>query len=145
MDDAMFFARMIAHKEFVRELIDYDNLEFLTHATTEEEHGWARVTEGCFACGTTQPGCEMTWEVDEEALAHAQWRTDGDPRVLIRPRRWFCAVETETDTPRALCPSCYRLIQFDCWEGVWDAEFMEPRRHLQMILPFADTGAGALP
>ena len=138
MDDEMFFDRMIAHKEFVRELIDYDNLEFLTLATLEEERGWAWVAEGCFACGTTQPDCEMTWEVDEEALAHG--RPDGDPPVLLRPRRWFCAVDTETGKPRVLCPSCYRLIQFDCAEGVWDAEFMCPS-HLQMILPFADTGA----
>ena len=81
----------------------------------------------------------MTWEVDEEAYPYVAGRADSDPRVLIRPRRWLCAVETETETPRALCPSCYRLIQFDCAEGVWNAEFMEPCRHLQMILPFAET------
>lgn len=28
MDDAMFFANLVAHKE----LIEYDNLEFLQHA-----------------------------------------------------------------------------------------------------------------
>lgn len=145
MHDEMFFAKLAAHKELIKELIEYDNLEFLTHATVEEERGWALVAEGCFACGRTQPDCEMVWEVDEEALAYARWGTDGDPRVLIRPRRWFCAVDTEAGTPRALCPSCYRLIQFDRSEGVWDAEFMEPCRHLQMILPFADTEAGATP
>jgi hypothetical protein len=137
--DAMFFAKLSAHKKFVRELIDYDNLEFLTHDTAKEEQGWAWAAEGCFVCGTTQPDCEMPWGVDEESLADNQILANRDLRILCRPRRWFCAVETETDTPRALCPSCYRLIRFDCAEGVWDAEFMWPG-HLQMILPFVDTG-----
>jgi len=139
MDDAMSEV-MDAYKE----LIEYDNLKFLTLATMEEELNWAGVAEGCFACGTTQPDCELTWEVDGEALADVQERTDSDLRILCRPRRWICAFDTESGAARALCPSCYRLIQFDCIEGVWDAEFMNPA-HRQMIMRFADTEAGAAP
>lgn len=136
-----FMTRYIAHKEFVRDLIDYDNLEFLTHATVEEECGWALVAEGCFVCGRTQPDCEMLWEVDEEALITVSALLDSSQQFLTRPRRWFCAVDTQSGLPRAMCPSCYRLVKHDCSEGIWNAEFMEPYRHLQMILPFTEAEA----
>ncbi len=144
---------MNVHKNFAREFVDYGNLEFLTLGSPEEERGWAWVAGGCIACGTIQPDCEMTWhaegamatQADCEMTWHvyedellAQGFLDGSPRALFRPRRWFCAV-TKTGMPRVVCPSCYRPIRFDCIEGVWDPRFMCPA-HLQMILPFAETG-----
>lgn len=115
------------------ELIEHDHLEFLTPATQKEELDWARFAKGCHACGRTQSDSELIWGVDEEGLAYAQQRTDNDLRILCRPRRWLCAFDTEAGTARVLCPSCYRLIDINCMEGVWNMDFMDPF-HLQMIL-----------
>lgn len=132
-DDALFESRYT-----YKGLIEHDTLKFLTLDTLKDELNWAEFTKGCFACGRTQPDCELIWAINEELLADAQRFVERDLRVLCRPRRWMCAFDTEAGTPRVLCPSCYRLVQFDCIEGVWVFEFMEPNRHLQMLLPFAD-------
>lgn len=123
--------------EMYKELIDYDSLRFWTPKTLKEELDWAMRAGGCHACGTVQPDCEMTWEVDEEELLTAH--VPGiDLRGLCRPRLWFCASDTETLNPRVLCASCYRIVRYECVEGVWVPNVMTPYR-LQMILPFRES------
>ena len=125
-----------------KDLIEHDNLQFLTPDTLTKELSWAESAKGCLGCGKTQPDCELTWEVNGEALDYAQGLVEHDLRFLCRPRRWICAFDTEACAPRVLCPSCYQLVRFECVQGVWDADFMCPYR-LQMLLPFGDAEPGA--
>ncbi len=126
------------------ELIEYQKLCFWTPRTLKGELDWVIRAGGCAACGPIQPHCALTWKVDEEALASTH--VPGiDLHNLSRPRRWFCAYELETLTPRGFCASCYRLILCECIEGVWDPEVMAPS-HLQMILTFQEgLYGGSLP
>lgn len=121
-----------------RGLIPYDTLIFITPATVEAELTWATRARQCFACGRIHPDCELTWKVDVDELTEAKDMTDQDLRALCRPRRWICAFDFQSSMQKVLCPSCYRLVQFECIDGVWDPDFMAPYR-LQMILPFSET------
>jgi hypothetical protein len=126
------------------ELIEYQKLCFWTPRTLKAELDWVMGAGGCAACGTIQPDCAMTWIIDEEAVASTH--VPGiDLLSLCRPRQWFCAYELGTLTPRGFCASCYRLVRYECIEGVWVPEVIIPS-HLQMILPFREgLYGGSLP
>ncbi len=127
-------------RELCKELIRHDVFRGVTPSTLEEELKWMQLAKRCHACGTTQPDCELTWRVDEETVPHCERCEEHDRRVLCRPRRWICVFDVEVCIHKALCPRCYRLIQFELIDGIWDPIFMAPS-DLQSILPYKGSQA----